>query len=159
MYSSLTEGWLLNSSVTIYLVEHLPDEVWSARMPGYNQKTVRMVGAHLHNCRGMWVKMLGERFGVSAAPKVDRHRVSRSELAKALVHSGESMAQLLEASLGAGGKMTGFSPPDVHFFAAYIATHEGHHRGQMAMAARQLGHPLSNEVMAGMWQWAKRRSR
>ncbi|MDX1636439.1 MAG: hypothetical protein R3281_00625 [Balneolaceae bacterium] len=39
--------------VTIYLLVHLPDEVWKRRVPGYQQKTVRMIGGHLHNTRSM----------------------------------------------------------------------------------------------------------
>jgi uncharacterized damage-inducible protein DinB len=34
--------------------------------------------------------------------------------------------------------------------------HEGHHRGQIVMLARQLGCRLPAEVTAGLWQWSKR---
>jgi len=35
-------------------------------------------------------------------------------------------------------------------------THDAHHRGQIVQLARQLGHPISQQTMIGMWQWARR---
>jgi uncharacterized damage-inducible protein DinB len=34
--------------------------------------------------------------------------------------------------------------------------HEGHHRGQIVMIARQLGYCLPVEITGGLWQWSKR---
>jgi uncharacterized damage-inducible protein DinB len=31
--------------------------------------------------------------------------------------------------------------------------HDAHHRGQILMLARMLGHPVSIETMSGLWQW------
>jgi uncharacterized damage-inducible protein DinB len=67
------------------------------------------------------------------------------------------MLRLLEFGLANGDRLPGFSPPDVTHFLAYHIAHEGHHRGQMVMVARQLGHRLPAEVTNGLWQWAKRR--
>jgi uncharacterized damage-inducible protein DinB len=39
---------------------------------------------------------------------------------------------------------------------AYFVTHESHHRGQIVMVARQLGHRLPREVTNGLWQWTTR---
>lgn len=43
----------------------------------------------------------------------------------------------------------------VHFLAYFVA-HEGHHRGQIILLARQLNHRFSTEVTNGVWQWTKR---
>jgi uncharacterized damage-inducible protein DinB len=43
----------------------------------------------------------------------------------------------------------------VHFLSYFVA-HEAHHRGQLCMLARQLGHRLPAEVTGGLWQWKKR---
>jgi hypothetical protein len=45
---------------------------------------------------------------------------------------------------------------DVPHVLAYFVAHEGHHRGQIVMLARQLGHRLPAEVAAGLWQWTQR---
>src|SRR4029450_8145562 len=40
-------------------------------------------------------------------------------------------------------------------FLTYFAAHEGHHRGQLLMIARQLGQRLPLRVTAGVWQWTR----
>jgi uncharacterized damage-inducible protein DinB len=47
-------------------------------------------------------------------------------------------------------------PLDVGHVLAYFVAHEGHHRGQIVMLARQVGYRLPGEVTAGLWQWSKR---
>lgn len=73
----------------------------------------------------------------------------------ALGQSSRGIVQLLELGLDQGGRLSGFPPGAAHFMAYHVA-HEGHHRGQIVMLARQLGHRLPAEVTAGLWQWSKR---
>jgi len=47
-------------------------------------------------------------------------------------------------------------PLDVAHVLTYFVAHEGHHRGQIVMLARQLGHRLPVEVTGGLWHFAKR---
>jgi uncharacterized damage-inducible protein DinB len=47
-------------------------------------------------------------------------------------------------------------PLDVPHVLTYFVAHEGHHRGQIVMLARQLGHRLPDDISAGLWQWTKR---
>jgi hypothetical protein len=104
----------------------------------------------------MWIKMLGKKHGLAVPQSVNRHRVTRTQLLRALERSSRGMLRLLEFGLDRGGKLSGFSPPDVTHFMTYLVAHEGHHRGQIVMVARQLGHRLPPEVTAGLWQWGKR---
>jgi uncharacterized damage-inducible protein DinB len=45
----------------------------------------------------------------------------------------------------------------VHFLNYFVA-HEAHHRGQLILIARQLGHRVPKQIVDGVWQW-KTRSR
>ncbi len=148
--------WQTSSRVTAFLIENLPDEVWRSPIPGAPRRTVQMIGGHLHNCRCMWVKMLGKKHGLTVPRSVDRRRVSRRQLLRALARSSRAIGQLLEVGAANGGHLPGFSPPEVTHFLAYHVAHEGHHRGQIVMVARQLGYRLPPEVTSGMWQWSKR---
>ena len=47
-------------------------------------------------------------------------------------------------------------PLDVGHVLAYFVAHEAHHRGQLVMIARTLGHRLPKAVVDGLWQWTTR---
>ena len=46
--------------------------------------------------------------------------------------------------------------PDVAGFFAYLIAHNAHHRGQVCLLARQLGYPVPQKAMFGMWEWGTR---
>ena len=152
---ALLATWRTNNRITAFLFENLPDELWPKKVPGAPRRTVRMIAGHVHNSRCMWIKMLGKKHGIPVPESVNRHSVTRDELLPALERSSQRMVELLEVALDGGGKLSGF-PQDVVHFLAYFVAHEGHHRGQICMLARQLGHRLPDEVTAGLWQWSKR---
>jgi hypothetical protein len=68
-----------------------------------------------------------------------------------------SIAALNEsfAALAGDVRIKGFKP-DVAGFLGYLFAHEGHHRGQITMLARQTGHPVSQSTMFGLWEWGTR---
>ena len=148
--------WRTSSRVTAFLIEHVPDKVWHAKIPGAPRRSIQMIAGHLHNCRCMWIQMVGKRHPLAVPRRVNRHRVSRRELIAALAQSSRAIGTLLEIGLADGGHLAGFSPPDVTHFLAYHVAHEAHHRGQIVMVARQLGHRLPDTVTFGLWQWGTR---
>lgn len=157
---SLRSAWTINNRITTYLVERLPDDFWTAKVPGAPRRTVQIIGAHLHNNRCMWIKMAGKKLGVAVPDPVDRQTVTRSQLISALARSSRGILSMLDAAFERDGKMPAVAwqnyPPDVVHFLAYHVTHEAHHRGQIVMLARQLGQRLPKDVTTGLWQWTKR---
>ncbi len=152
-------AWRTNNRATIYLIEHYPAEIWSSNVPGVPRLTVAMIAAHIHNARCRWIKSLGVRHGVPVPPLVDLRRVRPRELARALSRSSEGMTRLIELGAARGGRVPPATwqnfPTDLAHFLAYFVAHEGHHRGQLCMVARQLGHRLPKEVATGVWQWTR----
>jgi len=111
----------------------------------------------------MWIKMLGKEHGIAVPRVVDRHKVGPKELISALGQSSRGIISLLTLGCDRGGTIPASSsytwrnlPLDVGHVLTYFVAHEGHHRGQIVMLARQLGFRLPAEITGGLWQWSKR---
>lgn len=97
------DAWRTNNRVTMYLIEHLPSDLWSMPVPGAPRKTVRMIAAHLHNGRCWWIKALGRRDSILPPPLVDLRRVSRAALSRALSRSSDDIIRLIELGAARAG--------------------------------------------------------
>src|SRR5712664_1721788 len=158
--ATVIAAWRTNNRVTVQLIQHLPTALWDIAAPGAPQRTVRAIAAHLHNARCRWVKTLGREHGITAPTLVDHRRVTRRQLVAALKRSSNGIEALLKLGLASGGEV----PPsrgyvwrnlslDVGHVLTYFVAHEGHHRGQLIMVARQTGHRLPRATAGALWQW------
>ena len=161
--ATILAAWRTNNQVTVFLVRNLPTAVWTSPVPRAPRKTIRMLAGHLHNARCMWLKTLARPHGIPVPSSVDRRKVSRRELIAALNRSSRGMEALLRLGLRSGGTIPATPsyawrnlPLDVGHVLTYFVAHEGHHRGQIVLVARQIGARLPPEVIAGLWQWKKR---
>ena len=153
---SVLAAWRTNHRVTVFLLQHLPRELWSQKVPGSPRRTVRMIAGHIHNARCMWIKWLGREHRITVPCAVDRHRVKPASLIAAL-EKCKGIEALLRLGLETGGVLPAKVPyrnvpNNVVQVLAYLVAHEGHHRGQLSMLARQLGHRLPALVTNGLWQ-------
>jgi len=144
----------------VEFIKHLPTALWDVAVPGEPRRTIRSIAAHLHNARCMWIKTLGREHGIPAPTRVDHRRVTPRQLAAALKRSSNGIEALLQLGVASGGQV----PPskgyvwrnlslDVGHVLTYFVAHEGHHRGQITMVARQTGHRLPPATTGGLWQW------
>lgn len=160
---TIVKTWRTSNRVTVYLIEHLPPDLWGTAIPGAPRRTIRMIAGHLHNARCMWLKTLGLELGLTVPRSVDRRRVGRKELVSALERSSRGILRLLTLGCEHGGRIPAAStyiwrnlPLDVGHMLAYFVAHEAHHRGQIVMVARAVGCRLPSPVTEGLWQWNKR---
>lgn len=163
LQDAILASWSTNSRVTEYLVEHIPPAVWSAAVPGVPSRTVRAIAAHLHNSRCSWIRTLGREHGIVAPTRVDHRKVTARQLVAALERSGRGIGALLALGCEHGGRVPpsrGYVwrnlPLDVGHVLTYFVAHEGHHRGQIVLVARQLNCRLPVSIAGGLWDWRGR---
>lgn len=153
-------AWDTNCRVTAFLVEHIPAAVWRAKISGIPTRAVRSVAAHIHNGRCWWIKTLGAEHGIATPKHVDHRTVTQRQLVAALKQSSRGMAAILQLGIAHGGEAPRTKAYvwrnldlDVEHVLTYFVAHEAHHRGQIVMAACQLGRRLPQSVTAELWQW------
>ena len=149
---ALINAYAVNNRINVFLIKSLPEEAWRALPPNGKGRTIAAIAAHMHNVRLMWLKAVGAR---TLPEKLERSEVSRAEAISALEQSWQALQDVLRQSIQADGRVKGFKP-DVAGFFGYLVAHDSHHRGQIAMLARQAGHPIPQSAMFGMWEWGSR---
>ena len=104
--------------------------------------------------------MIGGGHGVIVPKPVDALTIRPKELTRALARSSAGIVALIRLGVARGGAIPPAAwqnfPTDMVHFLNYFVAHEAHHRGQLCLIARQLGHRLPVEVTGGLWQWKKR---
>jgi uncharacterized damage-inducible protein DinB len=149
---ALLNAWEVNDRINAYLFENVPDDAWRAKPPGGKGRDIASIAAHMHNVRLMWLKASGAK---DLPEKAEPSSITKRRAIDALAASRRALQDTLRASLAETGKIKGFRPDAASFFG-YLVAHDAHHRGQIALLARQSGHPLSQSAMFGMWEWGVR---
>jgi len=149
---ALLNAFNTNNRINQYLIDHLPRAAWKAKPPGGKGRTIGAMFAHMHNVRVMWLKASKAE---QIPAQLDRTTVTSAQAMRALEHSRHALSVIISQALTGSGRIRGFRP-DVAGFLGYLIAHDAHHRGQIAMLARQVGHPLPQKAIFGMWEWGSR---
>lgn len=150
--SALSNAFEINNRINKYLIENLPLDAWTAKPPDGKGRTIAAIVAHMHNVRVMWLKAAKlER----VPEQLEKSTVNPAQATRALDESCEALKALMSSAFSTDGRIRNFKP-DVAGFFGYLIAHDAHHRGQIAMLARQTGHPVSQSAMFGMWEWGTR---
>ena len=148
---SLLDTFAINEQANQKLIAALSDQVWRTPPPGAKGRSLAGMACHIHNVRLMWLAAADKSGKVPA--KLDDDKVTREEVMEALGKSAALVRKLLEKGLAdPAGRVPNFKP-DVVAFVGYLVAHDSHHRGQMAMLARQNGAPLPSKASFGLWEW------
>src|SRR5580700_5917742 len=150
--TALLNAFDTNNRINQYLIDNLPTASWAAKPADGKGRNIAAIVAHMHNVRVMWLKA-GKAESIPA--QLDRATVTPSQAMRALEASREALSVVLSRALESDGRIKGFRP-DVAGFLGYLIAHDAHHRGQIAMLARQTGHPLPQKAIFGMWEWGSR---
>jgi len=148
---ALLQSYDTNDRINHFLIRAVPADAWNAKAPGGKGRDIASIAAHMHNVRLMWLKSAAK---AESLPAKVAGLTPEAAIA-ALTESCSAIRAVLFAALSTDGRVKGFKP-DAAGFLAYLLAHDAHHRGQISMLARQLGHPISQSAMFGMWEWGVR---
>ena len=150
--AALLNAFETNDRINRYLIDNLPKDAWAGKLADGKGRTVAAIVAHMHNVRVMWLKAAKWE---KIPEQLDRATVTPAQALGAFECSRQALSDLIREALEGNGRVRNFRP-DVAGFFAYLIAHDAHHRGQITMLARQLGHPLPQKAMFGMWEWGSR---
>jgi uncharacterized damage-inducible protein DinB len=159
-YRALVESYAANERMNQVALDHLHPDVWRAKLPGSRGRTIAAIFAHVHNIRRKWLRLSAPQLELPA--RLDGGRCSLAEAKAALAESGARCCEMIAGALGPERRISSFlrdgwaKPwPASAAMAAYMISHDSHHRGQVCMMAHQLGHPLPASVTSRMWSWER----
>ncbi|MGB2626811.1 MAG: DinB family protein [Candidatus Acidiferrum sp.] len=148
---SLLDSFAINEKANQLLVGSISDAAWQAESPTGKGRTIANIAAHIHHVRLMWLSAADKAAKVPA--KLEPGKASKEQVQAALKASASAIEKLLAKALeDPAGRVPNFRP-DVVAFVGYLIAHDSHHRGQIAMMARQVGHPLAPKIGFGLWEW------
>lgn len=150
---ALLNSFNTNNRINQYLIDSISPAAWRAKTPDGKGRSIAAIVAHMHNVRVMWLKV-SAKDGVIPA-QLDRSKVTPGQALRGMEQTREALCALISGAMNGDGRVKGFRP-DVAGFLGYLIAHDAHHRGQIAMLARQFGYPLPQKIMFGMWEWGSR---
>ena len=149
---SLLGSYDINDRINHFLLENVAPEVWRASPPTGKGRTIAEIAGHIHNARIMWLKAVNYP---RLPAKLEGDDYSPAKTIESLKQSQHALREVLEDALSTNGRIKSFKP-DAASFLTYLVAHDAHHRGQIAILARQLGHGLGARVGYGIWEWNSR---
>jgi uncharacterized damage-inducible protein DinB len=149
-----------NDRMNQLVIERLDPATWRTKPPG-NSRTIVAIVTHMHNVRCKWVRLTAPHLPVP--PQLNRAHCTPQQARAALAESAARCAEMLAEALSDGeSRIETFHRdgwarpwPTGPEMLCYMLAHEAHHRGQICLLAHQLGFPLPDEAMYGIWNWEK----
>jgi uncharacterized damage-inducible protein DinB len=146
----LIEAFRRSGLASEYLINILPDGIWRLPPATGRGRTIAAIVAHMQSVRRMFARMGGAGDG---SPALDRLGVTRDEARRALRQSTSDLAALFEAAFAQRHARVKGMPRRAIDMLTYLLQHDAHHRGQICMLARDLGHKFRSGDMTRLWGW------
>lgn len=153
MQEQVIETWQINNRINLYLLDAIPAE-HLADVSASQGRNVGEAFAHMHGARLMWLQSAAPDL-LTGLEKIAKEQTGDKELLKSSLQASSTMVEMMIKQGLEAGQLKGFKPHPVAFLG-YLISHESHHRGQIALALKQSGHPLDKKIAYGIWEWGVR---
>lgn len=148
----LLEAFDHSCRVSEYLISVLPKKLWHAEQPGREERSIAAIVAHMQSVRRTFAKLGGAE---PAPDPLDRSSVTPAVALRAFRQSRTALGGLFRVSLNRGEARIKGLPRRTVNMMVYLIQHDAHHRGQICMMARALGHRLWKDDVMRIWGWKK----
>jgi uncharacterized damage-inducible protein DinB len=146
----LLEAFEHSGRVTEYLVSVLSDAIWRTAPPDGRGRTIAAIVAHIQSVRRTFARMGGASPG---PPSLDRLTTTRAQAQRALRQSAADLMTMFETAMAARRARVKGMPRRLVNMLLYLVQHDAHHRGQIFMLAKNLGHEFRTEDVMRVWGW------
>ncbi|HEV2388363.1 MAG TPA: DinB family protein [Candidatus Acidoferrales bacterium] len=146
----LLEAFRQSGLVNEYLVNVLPAALWRMPPPNGRGRSIAAIVAHMQGVRRTFARLGGARPGPRP---LDRLRSTPAQAGRALRESTEDLAHRFDVAFTAHQPRVKGMPRRAVNMLAYLMQHDAHHRGQICLLARDLGHVFRSEDTMRIWGW------
>ncbi|HKT78572.1 MAG TPA: DinB family protein [Vicinamibacterales bacterium] len=146
----MLDSWDRNNAIVVNLLRALPEEALQAK-PMADSPSIAELFAHMHYVRLVFVQEDAPEFAIAVpdewTPEPDRNR-----FAQMLNESARVVRAAVEGRVKAGKPMDRRYDHPI-LFLQHMIWHEGYHHGQIKLALKLTGRPMSDK-QAGPITWA-----
>ncbi len=158
LLNALVDSWDRNNTILVNLLRVLPKGILETRaMPG--SPSVAEMFTHIHYVRLVFVSEDAPEFAAGVPKEEWVAERDPGRIAEMLNQSAKVVREAAKNKLETGREM------DIHYdhpilFLQHMIWHEGYHHGQIKLALKLAGHPVSNkEIGPVTWRvWMDKKS-
>jgi len=143
LLEALLDSWDRNNTILVNLLRVLPKSVLDTRaMPG--SPSVAEMFTHIHYVRLVFVSEDAPEFAADVPLEEWSAERDPARITQMLNQSAKVVRDTVKNKVDAGSEM------EIHYdhpilFLQHMIWHEGYHHGQIKLALKLAGHPVSNE--------------
>jgi uncharacterized damage-inducible protein DinB len=147
----LLDSWDRNNTILINLLNAVPKDAWGIR-PMESSPSVAELFSHIHYVRLILIEEDVPELSVGVPKEEWVAEPDRERMSQLLTVSARAVHDAVQSSVESRRDMA------LHYdhpilFLQHMIWHEGYHHGQIKLALKLAGHPISDEV-AGPISWS-----